>query len=77
MAGGDAAVRGAAERGVDARMTGLGERGAHGVHTHVGDGRVLEPPERMDSDAGYVNAHVTTSVPSSSAGSTSLTRRIS
>ena len=60
----DAAVRGAAERGLERRVAGLGERGAHRVHAHVGGGHAVEAPERMDADAGdrrvTANAHVTT-----------------
>ena len=48
----DAAVRGAAERGVERGVAGFGERGAHRVHAHVGVGDAVEPSERMDPDAG-------------------------
>ena len=63
----DPAVRGAAERGLERRVPGLGERRPHRVHAHVGRGLALEPPERMDARAGYANAHVTTPSGSSSA----------
>ena len=37
-------------------------RSAHRVHTHLGRGHALEAPERVETDAGYANAHVTTPV---------------
>ena len=37
-------------------ITGLGERGAHRVHAHVGVGDAVEPPERMDADPGDLDA---------------------
>ena len=56
VAGRDAAVRGAAERGLERRIAGLGERGAHRVHAHVGVRRAVEAAERMDADAGDLDA---------------------
>ena len=78
VTGRDAAVRGAAERGLERRIAGLGERGAHRVHTHVGVRQRVEASEGMDADTGDldaghdpaaagVNAHVTTPSWSSSA----------
>ena len=51
VAGGDTAVGRAAERGLERRVAGLGERVAHRDDTHVGVGRVGEAAERMDADA--------------------------
>ena len=48
----DAAVRGAAERGLELRVARFGERGAHRVHAHLGRGVAFEPAERMQPDAG-------------------------
>ena len=68
----DAAVRGATERGLKLRVTGLGERGANSVDTHLGVRYAVEPPERVEADAGdgYSNAHVT--APPSSSSTTSV-----
>ena len=52
VAGRDPAVRRAAERGLERRVAGFGERGAHRVHAHVGVRRVVEAAERVDADAG-------------------------
>ena len=52
----DPAVRGAAERGVERRVAGFGERGAHRVHAHVGVRQPVEPAERVDADAGDLDA---------------------
>ena len=52
MAGGDARIGRAAERGVEDRVAGLGQRGSHRGDTHVGDGSVREPTEGMESHPG-------------------------
>ena len=85
----DAAVRRAAERGVEPGIAGLGQRGAHRVHAHGRVREPVEPPERMDArppahrrhardvtaSAALSNAHVVTVSPFSS-GSVSATSRI-
>src|SRR5665213_506347 len=67
VARGDAAVRSAAERGLEGRIPRLRERRAHRVHAHVGRGLALEPAEGVNAGAGYANAHVTAPSGSSSA----------
>ncbi len=59
VARGDPGVGGAAERGVEAGVAGLVERGAHGGDAEVGDGPVGEPTEGMDPQPGdpHVAAH--------------------
>ena len=49
VAGGHAAVGGAAEGGLKAALADAGfpQRGADGVHPHVGRGHALETPERV------------------------------
>ena len=60
----------------NARIAGLGERGAHRVHAHVGVRAVLEPAERMDADAGDLDAvAVTARTPTSRPPSSSARRR--
>ena len=68
VAGRDPRVRGTAERGLEPGSVGVvdagvGERGAHRGHAHVGDGAVLEPPERVQADAGDRDASVTARTP--------------
>ena len=55
----DTRVGGAAERGVEARVARLVERGSHRGDPELGDGAVREPPEGMDPDPGdsHVGAH--------------------
>ena len=65
----DPAVRRPAERSLEGRVAGFGERAAHRVHAHLGVRQPFEATERMDADAGYANAHVTTPPGSSSATS--------
>ena len=88
---GHTAVRGAAERGLERRVTGFAQRVAHGLYAHLRDGGAVKTPERMHADtadddararrrgahrATGANAHTTSSVPSSSAPTTSVTSSI-
>jgi hypothetical protein len=52
VAGGHARVGSAAEGGLETMAvdTGVGQRGSHGSHAHLGNGLALEPAERMQAD---------------------------
>ena len=58
MAGGDTGVRGAAERGLELRLTGVAERFPDCGDPELRDGAVLEPAEGMDSDELSAGANV-------------------
>ncbi len=51
MPGGDTGVGGAAERGLELRVTGFMQRLPDRGDAELGDGPVLEPAEGMDADS--------------------------
>ena len=76
MTGGDSGVGSAAERRVEARATGVGQRRLHGDDAHVGHRSIVEATERVHPDAGDLDGHVGLKLQTVRSPSCSVTTRI-